>query len=86
MAQSVHIMLELPQAAQLSIYICERKSVLLQLLEGPDIGPRQRKRRKKTEHPAGIEPTTSRVLLCSRVLYLCATTAAQLPLILLLRC
>ena len=28
------------------------------------------------QHPAGFEPTTSRVLFCRRVLYCCATTAA----------
>ena len=37
---------------------------------------RDRKRRKKAQQLAGIEPTTSRVLLCWHVLYHCATTAA----------
>ena len=37
---------------------------------------RERKRRKKAQHPAGIEPTTSRVLLPRPVLYSCGTTAA----------
>ena len=33
--------------------------------------------REKAQHPAGFEPTASRVLLCRPVLYRCATTAAQ---------
>ena len=37
---------------------------------------RDRKRRKKAQHLAGIKPTTSRVLLRCRVLYRCATTTA----------
>ena len=36
LAKSVHIMLVPAQAAQLSIYFCERKSVVLHLPEGPD--------------------------------------------------
>ena len=35
-AKSVHIMLVLPLAAQLRTYFCEKKSVVLHLLEGPD--------------------------------------------------
>ena len=42
-----------------------------------DTLPRDRKRRRKAQHPAGIKHTTSRVLLCRHVLYHCATTAAQ---------
>ena len=37
---------------------------------------RDRKRRKKHSTPVGIEPMTSRVLLCWCVLYHCATTVA----------
>ena len=33
--------------------------------------------RKKSRHPVGFEPTTSRVMLCRYVLYRCATTTAQ---------
>ena len=36
-----------------------------------------RKEKKKAQHPAGFKPTTSGVLLLRRVLYCCATTAAQ---------
>ena len=36
LAKSEHIMLVPAQAAQLSIYFCERKSVVLHLPEGPD--------------------------------------------------
>ena len=31
----------------------------------------------KAQHQAGSECTTSRVMLCRHVIYLCATTAAQ---------
>ena len=72
-------MLVLPQAAQLSIqFFCRGKSVLLHLLE--DLikdtleGPREN---EKALHPVEIEPTTSRDLICRRMLYHCDTTAAQ---------
>ena len=46
---------------------------MVYLLEEPL--PRDRKRREeKSPAPAGIEPTTSRVLLSRRVLYCCAAT------------
>ena len=56
------------------------KSVVLHLCEGPELRRhywQDRKEKKKAKHPAEFEPTTSRVLLCRRALYRCATTAAQ---------
>ena len=38
---------------------------------------RDRKRRKKGEHPAGIKPTTPKVLLRRHILCCCATTAGN---------
>ena len=38
---------------------------------------KRREEKKKAQHPAGFEPTSSRVLLRRWVLYNCATTAAH---------
>ena len=72
-------MLVLLQAAQLSIHFFVKENQwcctsLRDLIK--DTLLRDGKRRKKAQHPARIEPTTSRVLLCRGVLYLCATTTA----------
>ena len=56
------------------------KSVVLHLHEGLVLMTHywnDREEKKKAQYPTGFEPTTSRVLLLSRVLYLCAETAAQ---------
>ena len=79
-AQSVHITLVLPQAAQLSIQF----SLWKIYNAAPSWGPWLRthcegqREKKKFQRPAGIEPMTSGVWVCSHVLYHCATTAAFL--------
>ena len=71
-------MLLLPQAAQLSIHFLFRKISSA----APPWGSWLRtyyqeiEREEKALHPAGTEPTTSRVLLHRPVLYRCATTTA----------
>ena len=77
--KSEHIMLVLPQAAQLRIHFLLRKissaappwrTWLRTHYWGIEWG-------KKAQHSAGIEAITSRVLLRRQVLYFCATSDAQ---------
>ena len=74
----MHIKLAWPQAAWLSIFLKGRSEVL-HLRVRPKLtctADRIEKRRRKAQHPVEFEPTTLRVLLCRRVLYPSATTAA----------
>ena len=73
-------MLVLPEAAKLSIYYCEGKSVAMHLLKGPNYRrtTERLKGKKKSQQPVGIEPTISIVLLRRRVLNHDATIAAHL--------
>ena len=53
---------------------------MLHLCEGPELRMRyleDRDEKKKFQQPAGLEPTTSKVLIPKHVLYCCATTAAN---------
>ena len=75
----MHIKLVSAQVAQLRI-LYRDKSEALYLLEGPDSGhtTEGKKEKEKAQLPAGIEPTTSRVMLPRHVLYHCATSADRL--------
>ena len=75
-AQSVLIKLASPQSAWLSIFLIEKNqwccTSTRDLHEGRTTD-RNEKRRKKAQHLAGLEPSTSSVLLLRCVLYRCAT-------------
>ena len=77
-AKSVHIMLVLPPAAQLNVHFWPR----IISSAAPPRGTWFRthywgiEREEKSLHPAGIEPTTSWVLLFGRVHYHCAATVS----------
>ena len=54
--------------------------VVLHLHEGPELRTHcwlDREEKKKDQHPSGLEPTTSRVLLRRCVCWRCATTTAH---------
>ena len=72
-------MLVLPQAAKLSIHFFVKENQgcctsLRDLIKDTLLSDRKR---KKAQHPAGLEPTASTVLLGRPLLYRCATTAAR---------
>ena len=84
-AQFVHIMLALPQAAWLSIFKENQKSVVLRLHEGSDLG-RLIDEIEKRKSPASGRIRTHVLSVTRRVLYRCATTAALASSILIFRC
>ena len=70
----MNILLLSPQAAQLSIHFLLMKISSVEPLWGKHYWGIERE--EKTQHPAGIEPTTPRVLLRRRALCCFSTTAA----------